>query len=1413
MKRFTSIFLALIMLFTLAPMHIFAAETGETAFSDMKATDYYAQAATALAQLNIISGYPDGTYGAEKFVTRAEMAAVVCRMLGKEEEAIKAAGKTAFADVDATHWASGYINIASQLGIINGDGDGKFRPDDEVKYEEAIKMLVCAPGYAEGLAIDPDDWSKAYLEVADKKGIMADAKGKKGEAATRADIAVMSYNGLATEAEDSKIPATPVATIKGGEYKTTQKVKLTTVTKGADIYYTTDGTTPTVNSTKYTKEISISKTATLKAVAVKNGVVSKNVMSEDYTVKKFSGGGGGGSSRATTYTVTFDLNYEGATGALDNQSVVKGEYAVMPNDPEREGFVFMGWHNSKDKCDYFDFEKSGINSNITIYAQWVDVTDSTDTDGDGLTDPFEYYYGTDKTKADTDGDGLNDYFEVCVVNTDPLKKDSDNNGITDNLEDADEDKLTNEEEYTLGTNAIYYDTDHDLISDYDELNVYKTDPLKSDTDGDGVNDGDEIALGSNPLVAEKSFTTQEDFGSPTPENPVSIAVNAVTDAEGAGTLEIEAVTRTDNYLVSDSVAGYLGYAYNLNTDGKLKSATLTFTYDESLGVVGDNFQPRIYYLNEETAEFKELPNQTVTDGQVIVDTNHFSTYILLNKVEFDKVWETEIKAPTTGENDIAGLDIAFVIDSSGSMSWNDAQGLRKTLTKQFIEKMSENDRVAVIDFDRSTHVYAEFTNNKTDLLYAVDRIDSNGGTMIYKGINSALEQFNSIKTDSDSDRLKYMFVLTDGLDDYGNYTNEMYCELAEIAKNNSIAIYTIGLGNEVDSNLLKKIADVSGGKYYFASISTDLSDVFVEFEHETIDYITDSNNDGISDYYTKLINDGILCLTNTSSELTGCTDIFGEESADWDGDGLLNGEEIEVIIGSNGQPKLRMNSHPFWVDYDCDGYNDYAEVKALHTDPLKYSLPSKTAYDNLTNSSLYYACCISENYNNWVVKNITNISDWHKTEEAEKILIDYFYDYASEESINANLEAIENQAKLETIISGTNNILKIAKNIKSIADASTGISELDRKQEKVNNFGFNVFKGLPKIFECANKKDTETALELIADAMETIEKDIVAVDELKSTAESYLDSAENLTGCISQIVSTAKTVADFAYKDGKMVNLPIPKAFTKFSQKYTKWMESDAFAEFEKAEVVSMSFDFIELAANSVDLYSTYAKMAANTEAYIEYIEALDYISENGNNIDFIQDAAGEVIQIVLKNGDFMQELGKAILVDSAETYVSIVTELLVKNPYITAIKAAIDLGVYLSGITKNASATIKILMADSISDSFVYMLDSCIQIDNDTCFSVNSYDVAIKYLTQLAQSRIYGENIAKDVYTVHSVSHWLADIIRTWKGEMTSDEMLADIDGVISSIYKNADTIGLVLPAKLLKPNNAGGGGGRGAW
>ncbi|BDU51381.1 chitobiase/beta-hexosaminidase C-terminal domain-containing protein [Haliovirga abyssi] len=78
--------------------------------------------------------------------------------------------------------------------------------------------------------------------------------------------------------------AAPVITPAAGTYTTTQAITITTATTGASIYYTTDGTTPSVASTKYTAAFNITKTTTVKAIAIKDGMDNSDVVTADYII-------------------------------------------------------------------------------------------------------------------------------------------------------------------------------------------------------------------------------------------------------------------------------------------------------------------------------------------------------------------------------------------------------------------------------------------------------------------------------------------------------------------------------------------------------------------------------------------------------------------------------------------------------------------------------------------------------------------------------------------------------------------------------------------------------------------------------------------------------------------------------------------------------------------------------------------------------------------------------------------------------------------------------------------------------------------------------------------------------------------------------------------------------------------------
>ena len=80
--------------------------------------------------------------------------------------------------------------------------------------------------------------------------------------------------------------ATPVFSPAGRTYTATQSVKIASATAGATIYFTTNGTTPTAASTKYTAAISVAKSETVKAVAVASGHTNSAVASAAYVISK-----------------------------------------------------------------------------------------------------------------------------------------------------------------------------------------------------------------------------------------------------------------------------------------------------------------------------------------------------------------------------------------------------------------------------------------------------------------------------------------------------------------------------------------------------------------------------------------------------------------------------------------------------------------------------------------------------------------------------------------------------------------------------------------------------------------------------------------------------------------------------------------------------------------------------------------------------------------------------------------------------------------------------------------------------------------------------------------------------------------------------------------------------------------------
>ncbi|MCB0197208.1 MAG: serine/threonine protein kinase [Anaerolineae bacterium] len=102
-------------------------------------------------------------------------------------------------------------------------------------------------------------------------------------------------------------------------------------------------------------------------------------------------------------------------------------------------------------------------------------------------------------------------------------------------QDDDRDGLTNGEEQTLGTAPDLRDTDQDDIDDFEEVNHYKTNPLREDSDGDSLSDGLEIRQGLNPLSGDSDNDGLLDAGDPDPQQAPTATVPPTATAAATST--------------------------------------------------------------------------------------------------------------------------------------------------------------------------------------------------------------------------------------------------------------------------------------------------------------------------------------------------------------------------------------------------------------------------------------------------------------------------------------------------------------------------------------------------------------------------------------------------------------------------------------------------------------------------------------------------------------------------------------------------------------------------------------------------------------------------------------------------------------------------------------------------------------
>jgi hypothetical protein len=440
------------------------------------------------------------------------------------------------------------------------------------------------------------------------------------------------------------------------------------------------------------------------------------------------------------------------------------------------------------------------------------------------------------------------------------------------------------------------------------------------------------------------------------EGPNGVDV-VVRSEDPIASYQVEVHADLEGSILAGSRQVSLAYDFSLDEGLTLNEADITIPYDPRRlnGVNPQNL--RIYHLDSKYGLWHLAGDEQTVNAAahtVTATVGHFSTYAIfpLDPHGWETFWDTKpVWCVPSGAGPSSNLDIAFVIDQSGSMDWNDPTGLRVDAAKGFVDAMRETDRAAAVGFDTSAYSYIGLTQlntpaNVTAVKNAIESARSIlGGTDITVAVNGGVA---AVMAGATTGRPRVVILLTDGESSYDPAATTA-------AHNNDVVFYTVGLGDAAGASTLQAIASGTGGRYLHLDQASQLPALYAELASDLVDPGTDTDNDGLTDCTERrgaLVAPGFYVTDTAGGDpvQSGRYITTDPNDADTDNDGLSDGAEMGPVLDLRDNAAIAQeyaflinagitrlwnpHSDPRRSDSDGEGLQDPEEID-WHTNAFK----------------------------------------------------------------------------------------------------------------------------------------------------------------------------------------------------------------------------------------------------------------------------------------------------------------------------------------------------------------------------------------------------------------------------------------------------------------------------------------------
>ena len=557
LKKILALALALVMSMSLMA-------TANAFTDDDSISDTYETAVTVLSGLKVFQGYDDGSFLPQGAITRAEVAAIIYRIVTGDVADTQVgiyADYNKFDDVASTSWYAGYVNFCANAEYIKGYDARTFGPNDPVTGYQALAMILRALGYDKNGEFTGTNWQVQTAAVGENRGITKNiSAGTLGTAASREVVAEILFQAILVDT----VTYTPAFGYRLNDtslgYETFGLEEITgvvTANEYADLYDTdpqragrtvmnVDGKDYVLNYTTTFDDIGESRIAyvTNEETVLAIGDTGSNVTFETgdeqsiNTASKFEDVTGMERTTATEQFVNFD---GGDTYEASNMRI---EYVV-------DFTGVTGWDDTKGEAledangGKYDATEDTYNKSIsrhgTLTATDMRYIEGIFTDSDDKNDNVEYvgevYVGTQSETDISDTISYDDFLDRYIeTNENAVAIDENANGNWLKAIDNDND---GEAEYVL--QVIY------TVAGVQDIS--KSGAITLSCEDDKYTDGDAL----NEITDDNDVVTEDELAEGDIVYYALIDGNAYTYKAEVVTAEIDKVNR--NTLTATTVDG------------------------------------------------------------------------------------------------------------------------------------------------------------------------------------------------------------------------------------------------------------------------------------------------------------------------------------------------------------------------------------------------------------------------------------------------------------------------------------------------------------------------------------------------------------------------------------------------------------------------------------------------------------------------------------------------------------------------------------------------------------------------------------------------------------------------------------------------------------------------------------------